>query len=141
MKTASMTKFDYAYLGALIFQLFFFIAAWDWLMMDIHEQIHARGGDTGMQVFVAEFYRIGILAGFAVSIIIWLLISVARLGFMRYILALLVAFSGVSLIGEFMVPGANWYFLLSYVVIFALNCAAIFFVFQPDAAAWLRREV
>ncbi|MBV7265515.1 hypothetical protein [Erythrobacter ani] len=140
MKTASMSKFDYLYLGALIVQLFVFIAGWDWLVMDIHNQVALGGGGPDAQVFVAGLLPTIVAITFAISLGIWMLISVARWGFVRYILALLVLLSALSLVAEVIEPTMNVYFFAAYAIILAMNIAALYFVFQPDAGAWIRRE-
>lgn len=39
MKTDSMNKFDYLYLGAMIVDLFVVIAGWDWLVMSSNNNV------------------------------------------------------------------------------------------------------
>jgi len=141
MKTDSMNKFDYCYLGGLIVQLFVIIVGWDTAMADVNQAVQAEGGGQELLTFLENFILIGIVVVFVISLIISALISVARLGFVRYIFAVLVVLSGLSLVGDLVSPVASTLVVISSVVVFAMNCAAVFFVFQPDAGSWLRREV
>ena len=140
MKTDSMNKFDYLFLGSLIVDLFAVIVAWDWLVMNVHNQVWMSGGGPDAQVAVAGFLPWFMAFGFAVNLIVWALISVARIGFFRIILALFVAFNTVSFASELLLGEVDPVMAVAAMVSSIMTIAALYFVFQPDAGAWLRRE-
>jgi hypothetical protein len=143
MKTASMNKFDYLFLGSLIVDLFFVIAGWDWLVMSVHNQVAMSGGGPDAQVAVAGYLPWFMAFGFAINLVVWTLISVTRIGFLRIILALFVALNTVTFASELLLGGLDDIGLvmtLASGVSTLMTIAALYFVFQPDAGAWLRRE-
>ena len=146
MKTDSMNKFDYLFLGSLIVDLFTAIAGWDWIAMDVHNRVWQGGGGPDMQVAMAEMAKWAVAAGFAFNLCLWALISIFRVGFVRIVLALVVALNAVTLASELFAGDASptaypWPLLLSGAVSVAMTVAAMYYSFREDSGAWLRREI
>ncbi|MEO1647235.1 MAG: hypothetical protein AAFR32_00275 [Pseudomonadota bacterium] len=141
MKTRAMNFFDYLFLSALILEIFTVIAGWDWIAMEIHNAISAQGGGPDMQVFFSSLvpWIIGfeLFCGFA----LWSFISVFRWGFFRLVLAAFVALEVLSILNEIVDPIGGLWFLASAMLSTGLKVAAVVFVFQQDAGAWIRQEV
>ena len=141
MKPASVTVFDYLFLGSLIVDLFSTIAGWDYIVLSMHNQIAAQGGGPDAQVFVSDMLPYVFGLGLALNLGLWMLISLLRIGFFRWILAIFVALGCVSLIGNIL-AGGDWPFLQVMNVLSAgMTVVAVYFIFRPDAGAWLRREI
>ena len=89
--------------------------------------------DMGAGVLIA-----GVLFGIAISLALWFMISVLRIGLAKWLLVVLTAWSvvtsGVAIVTNFdatMVWG-----LVSTV----MTVLAIWFLFQPDATAWFAEK-
>ncbi|MEM7701324.1 MAG: hypothetical protein AAF251_05250 [Pseudomonadota bacterium] len=140
MKPRAMNAFDYLFMGALIVEIFTVIVGWDWIAMGIHEHVAAQGGGPDMQVFfsglVPWFIAFDLLLAFA----LWAFISVFRWSFWRIILAVFVALEVVSLLQEIVDPIGEFWFLASALLSTGLRVAAVVFVFQGEAGAWLRQD-
>ena len=141
MKPDSMTKFDYLFLGALIFDLFIVIAGWDWILAMGREQLVRGGAEPEILEILPEYTATFMAIRFAALFAIWLSISIFRVGFMRYILALWMAHGIYSVVVELIDPIMNWLFRGASILVLLMSLAAVFFVFKPDAGAWLRREI
>lgn len=72
---------------------------------------------------------------FAIMFGIWMSISLFRIGFMRYILALWMVYSIYSMITGFQL--LTLFFQLSGLIVLMMSLAALFFVFRPKSIAWL----
>lgn len=141
MKTDSMTRFDYLYLGSMILDLFVVIAGWDWIVMAIHDEVHLQGGGPDMEAFMSGLAPYFVAISFALGFLMWMLISVFRFQIFRWVLAILVGLDIVSFLLDFVfAPEVDIFYLADFVSL-ALVVGAVYFVFQPDAGAWLREEV
>ena len=148
MKTPSITKFDYLYWASIILDIFVLIAGWDFFVLILHEQVHAAGGGPDLQLFTSELAPFIIGGALAFSVFIWMLISLGRIGFFRWVLAGLILFdlSGLALTfageptGTFADPYME-YFLYADAFSSLLMAVSAFFLFRADATAWFRREV
>lgn len=139
MKPDSITKFDYLFLGALILDLFVVIAGWDWILAAGHEQLIRGGAEPEMLEILPAYTVTFMTIRFAIMFGIWMSISLFRIGFIRYILALWMVYSIYSMITGFQL--LTLFFQLSGLIVLMMNLAALFFVFRPESNAWLRREI
>ena len=134
MKPASIRKFDWLYLGSVAIGLLG-VALNDGATASLTEADLAGQGyaDMGAGVLIA-----GVLFGIAISLALWFMISVLRIGLAKWLLVVLTAWSvvtsGVAIVTNFdatMVWG-----LVSTV----MTVLAIWFLFQPDATAWFAEK-
>jgi hypothetical protein len=129
MRPDSLRKFDLLYLGAMALGAVNVAVSFDALAAMAEQAMAAQG--------VAGFGRTamlaGVIGGFCISLLLWFLVSRARLGFMKWILLLLLAYNLVSLPSTQLDVRANT--LLSLASL-AMQAGAIWFLFRPDARAW-----
>ena len=135
MKPVSIKKFDMLYLGSIVVSLVGVVLGWDTMMADMNTQMSAQGTDMEGMEGIASGAAIGGLAlGFAISLLLWALVSVWRVEFVKWILALFVAWGVVSLLLSL---GAG----VTVATVFAIastvmGVVAVYFLFQPDAKEW-----
>ncbi|MEM6828384.1 MAG: hypothetical protein AAF553_10610 [Pseudomonadota bacterium] len=109
--------------------------------MEIHDAVAAEGGGPDMQVFFSSL--VPWIIGFQMlcSFALWAFISVFRWGFFRLVLAAFVALEVLSILIEIVDPVESLWFFASAMLSTGLKVAAVVFVFQQDAGAWIRQEV
>ena len=135
MKPASIKKFDMLYLGSIVVSLVGVVLGWDTMMADMNTQMSAQGTEMEGMEGIASGAAIGGLAlGFAISLLLWALVSVWRVEFVKWILALFAAWGVVSLLLSL---GAG----VTVATVFAIastvmGVVAVYFLFQPDAKEW-----
>ncbi len=141
MKPASMNLFDYLFLSAVIIEIFTAIAGWDYIVLEIHNQVWSEGGGPEMQLFVSGLapWLIGI--SFLASFALWAFIALLRLNPFRYVLAAFVGIEVVGLIMDYFDPAAYTAFLLAGILTTGLKVAATVFVFRAESGEWIRGEV
>jgi hypothetical protein len=125
----------------LIAELRTVIAGWDWIAKSIHEMVAAQGGGPDVQVFFAGLIPWIIAFQLLCSLALWAFISVFRWSFFRIVLAIFVLLEVYSLLLEIVDPTAGLWFFVSGVLSTGMKVAAVVFVFQAEAGAWIRREV
>ena len=80
------------------------------------------------------------LVGVAINVALWFLISVLRIGFVKWILLLFVAWGllsfGIS-IASGQAPALN---LVIGAISSIMVVASVYFLFQPEATAWLAQK-
>lgn len=136
MKPASIKKFDVLYLGSIVIGLIGFAINYASISQLANAELAAAGAEgIGAGVLIG-----GLMFGIAISLGLWFLVSVMRIEFVKWILALFAAYSVLSLLmslGTEMGGGLNLVFgVLSTLV----SIAAIWFLFQPDAKAWFAEK-
>ncbi|MEG9269547.1 hypothetical protein [Qipengyuania sp. Mu-71] len=134
MKPASIRKFDWLYLGSVAIGLLGVALNYGAIASLTEADLAGQGyADMGAGVLIA-----GVLFGIAISLALWFMISVLRIGLAKWLLVVLTAWSvvtsGVAIVTNFdatMVWG-----LVSTV----MTVLAIWFLFQPDATAWFAEK-
>ncbi len=77
------------------------------------------------------------LVGVAINVALWFLVSVLRIGFVKWIIVLFVAWGLLSL-GTALASGEIASLNLIFGIISSLMViASLYFLFQPEATAWL----
>ena len=133
MKPAAIKKFDWLYLGSVAVGLLGFALNYGAIADQANAEL-AAGGLEG----AANGLLIGsMLVGVAINVALWFLVSVLRIGFVKWIIVLFVAWGLLSL-GTALASGE----IASLNVIFGIisslmGIASLYFVFQPEATAWL----
>ena len=132
-KPDSIRKFDKLYLGSIVLSLINFALNYGALAEQVRQETAAAGVELGGGVLL-----FGIAFSTLISLLLWFLVSRKRIGFIKWILLLLVVWSLVSL-PEALANGIQGTDILGIVVLVA-ETAAIWFLFREDAKAWFRRE-
>ena len=132
-KPDSIRKFDKLYLGSIVLSLVNFALNYGALAEQVRQETAAAGVELGGGVLL-----FGIAFSTLISLLLWFLVSRKRIGFIKWILLLLVVWSLVGL-PEALANGIQGTDILGLVVL-AAQIAAIWFLFREDAKAWFRRE-
>ena len=136
MKPSSIKKFDMLYLGAVVVGLIGFAVNYG----AISERANADLAAAGMEGMAGGVMIGGLIFGVAINLALWFLVSVLRIEFVKWILALFAAYSLVSLflgMNSELVGGLNFVF---GAISAAISIAAIWYLFQPDAKAWFAEK-
>lgn len=139
MKPASIKKFDLLWLGSVVVGLIGIVLGWDLLMSQMGTELAAQAdaqgidaADAGSLAFGTAIVVIAISVG--LSLLLWALISVWRIEFVKWLIGLLAVYGVVSaLIG--LGVGANL-LTISGLISALMGIAAVYFLFRPDAKAW-----
>ena len=133
MKPAAIKKFDWLYLGSVAVGLLGFALNYGAIADQTNAEL-AAGGLEG----AANGLLIGsMLVGVAINVALWFLVSVLRIGFVKWIIALFVAWGLLSL-GTALASGEIASLNVIFGIISSLMVvASLYFLFQPEATAWL----
>ena len=133
-KPDSIRKFDWLYLGSLAVGLLGLWLGWDSVMAQINTELAAEGVAMESDIPTAAIIG-GALIGVVISLILWMLISVFRIEFVKWILILFTAYSILSIVGGLAVGGFDMV-QISGIISTLMSIAAIVMLFRPDAKAW-----
>lgn len=131
MRPGSIRKFDMLWLGALALGVVAFVLSYGTLKAQVDAQLAASGVAEGAG-------GAALIGGFAFGIIIslalWFLVSRLRLEFVKWILILLFVWGLINIPAIF----ADGFTLIDGLSLIgtAMQAAAIYFLFRPDAKAW-----
>jgi hypothetical protein len=131
MRPDSIRKFDMLWLGALALGVVAFVLSYGTLKA----QVDAQLADAGMAAGTSDFALMGGFAfGIVISLALWFLVSRLRLEFVKWILILLFVWGLINLPAIF----ADGFTLIDALSLIgtAMQAAAIYFLFRPDAKAW-----
>lgn len=130
MRPDSIRKFDLFYLASVAVGLASTLLNYDRMEQALQEQLAASGMTGGTEGFLLS----GLAIGFALSLALWFLTSRMRIGAMRWLLLLFVAYRAVSIpyalstgLGSFSITGT---------IAVLLQVIAVWFLFRPDAREW-----
>jgi Na+-transporting NADH:ubiquinone oxidoreductase subunit NqrB len=135
IKPVSIIFFDRLFLGSLILGVLNFLFAWN----DVSEKL------ASMPEFAAMGFGSGFIIGtFAVgmiiNLIIWYFISVRASKIAKWILVVFFAIGLLSMLSNLSNPlGPQGLSLGIAIIITAIQGAAVYMLFRPDAAAWFNR--
>jgi len=134
-KPASLKKFDYLYLGSIIVGFFYLVIGWDIYLREINAEIMALNGPRLEKHTITAAIAGSFIFSTAISLLLWLLISVLRLEFVKWIVATMCAFGLFALVIESVKNGVTFSQIIG-VIPTLMTMAAIYMLFQPDAKAW-----
>lgn len=135
MRPDSIRKFDMLWLGAIVLGAVNFFLTYGALKAQVDAQLAESGMDAG----VGSAALIGgFVFGVVISLALWFLISRLRIDFVKWILILLFVWGLVGLPSLF-AAGVTLTVVIT-VVTMVMQAAAIYFLFQPDAKAWLQKK-
>lgn len=140
MKPASIKKFDMLYLGSIVVSMVSVVLGWGQMTAMMEAELAAQGQQVEAMEGIASGALIGgLVVGFGISLLLWALISVWRIEFVKWVLILFVGWGVVSTLISMGTVPFNLVFILGLVAT-ALSVASVWFLFQPDAKAWFNRE-
>lgn len=133
MRPQSIVMFDRLFLGSLAVSALSIVLSWNELTAQLANEPGVAEIGLGSGLIAGM-----VAVGFAISLLLWFLISRKASNVAKWILVALAALSLISLPGMFAGP---WNLtailgLASYV----LEIAALVFLFRDDAKAWLKGE-
>ena len=135
MRPDSIRKFDMLWLGALALGIVSFVLGYGTLKA----QVDAELAGSGLREGTSDFALMGGFAfGIVISFALWFLVSRQRLEFVKWILILLLVWGLINLPAIF----ADGFTLIDGLSLIgtAMQAAAIYFLFRPDAKAWSERK-
>ena len=133
MKPAAIKKFDWLYLGSIVVGLIGFALNYG----TVADQTSAELAADGIEGATTGLLIGGMLFGVAINVALWFLVSVLRIGFVKWIIALFVAWGLLSLgmaIASGQTAGTNFIFgIISSLMV----VVSLYYLFQPEAKAYL----
>ena len=136
MKPASIRKFDWLYLGSIAVGLIGFALNYG----TVADQASAELTAGGMEGATDALLIGSMLFGVAINVGLWFLISVLRIGFVKWILVLFVAWGLLSLGNSIASPQVMALNLVFGAISSVMVVASLYFLFQPEATAWLAQR-
>lgn len=130
MRPDSIRKFDMLWLGALALGVVAFVLGYGALKAQVDAQLAASGMTGASSAALIGGFAFGIV----ISLALWFLVSRLRLEFVKWILILLFVWGLINLPAIF----ADGFTLIDALSLIgtAMQAAAIYFLFRPDAKAW-----
>lgn len=134
MKPASMKKFDWLYLGSLAVGM----AGIGLNFGTLSSQAEAQMTAQGLPDMASDMLVGGLLFGTAISLGLWVLISILRLELAKWILILLTGWSLLTTARSLDagIDGTMAWGLVSTV----MTLLSIWFLFQPDSKVWFAEK-
>lgn len=134
MKPASMKKFDMFYLGSIAVGLIGFALAYNDIVAQTNAELTASGVEPmGTGVIIGS-----LIFGVLINLALWFLVSVQRIGLVKWLIALLIAWGVISLLTSL---GAGFTTeVLIGLASTALGIVSLYFLFQPESTEWLARD-
>lgn len=132
MRPQSITRFDQLYLGSLALGVVNFVLNYD----NAIAQLEADPATAGLATAGPGFMFGVLIVSMGISLLLWWLAARGASNAARWILAV---FTGIGLIGLPLTLGQLPALqLVVTLVITAMQVAAMWFLFRPDAAAWFK---
>ncbi len=133
MRPPSIIRFDQLYLGSLALQLVYLALGYDAFIAEMKAVPGAA--ELGLDGPGLSLTSLGF--GMAISLLLWWLASRRASNVARWMLAILAALGLVILLlslGDLPMPQ-----MIGAVLLGAVQIAAVWFLFRPDAAAWFKQ--
>jgi hypothetical protein len=129
-KPPSVRKFDYLYLGSILMGLVVFALTYETALATARAGLDGTGAQIGPGLLIG-----GLAFGIVINLALWFLVSGLRLGFVRWILGLFVAWGLFQVVLGFVREGVEPVQLAGLAPL-AMSIAAIAFLFRRDASSW-----
>ncbi len=136
MKPESIRKFDWLYWASVVVGLSGLVVGWDTINAQVSTELAANGNAQLGEDFAVGALVIGAIVGAAISIALWLLISVLRIEFVKWVLIAMVLWTVITMPGGIELAGGFGLMHVPAVLSTLLTIVAIWFLFRPDAKAW-----
>jgi hypothetical protein len=135
MRPNSIIMFERLFLASLALSAIASVLAYDAILAELNrdpavQQLGLGGGFMGA-IFVV---------GFAIYLLLWFLIARRASTVAKWILVVFVALSLASFVASLTAGFTPDSGTLLALVIYALEVAAVWFLFRPDAAAWFKGD-
>ena len=133
MRPASIVMFERLFLASLALSVASFFINYESMLRDLETQ-------PGLsELGLGSGFAIGSMAvGLAIFLLLWFFIARKASSVAKWILVVLLAFSAISLPGMIMAPWDLGVVLA--LAVYALEIAAVVYLFRADAVAWFRGE-
>ena len=138
MQPKSIQRFDLAFLASMVVYAVSFFLGYDDTVALTREQ-YAKGGlDVDPSMWIAALFGVVV----AVYVLLWWLISLKRNNIAKWIFTIFFAVGLVLAVVALATGSAGPLTIAAILslVSTALSGVAVFFLFRPDAKAWLERE-
>lgn len=138
MQPKSIQRFDLAFLASMVVYAVSFFLGYDDTVALTREQ-YAKGGlDVDPSMWIAALFGVVV----AVYVLLWWLISLKRNNIAKWIFTIFFAVGLVLAVLALATGSAGPLTIAAILslVSTALSGVAVFFLFRPDAKAWLERE-
>lgn len=132
MRPKSIVIFDRLFLTALVLSLINGLLSYS----AIGQRFQTDPALAPMQSFAGPFLIVSMLFGFGISLLLWYFISRRASDVAKWILVAFTAFGILGLVQNLRQPMLGTTVLAATFALTALQVAAAFFLFRPDARAW-----
>ena len=137
-KPASMKMFDLLYLGSIAVGLIGLALSWDGLVAQMIAEFDAQGLESDEATASATLIG-GFAFATAINLVLWFLLSVLRIAFVKWVLILFLLWGIFSIIVG-LTQAELGLQQVSGLVSTLMSCAAIYYLFRPDAKEWLAHK-
>ena len=131
MKPTAIKRFDWLYLGAIVLSTVATFINYDSLMAQMEAELATSGAEGVSSIALIGGFAFGIV----VSLALWFLVSVLRIGLVKWIIALFAAWGAVSFVLSMLQTGFDVSLVLGAIAVI-MNVAAAALLFTPEAKAW-----
>lgn len=130
MKPASIRRFDLFYLASIALSIVTYVLSYDTMLASVQARTASAGVHLGAGTVVATM-----VISIGISLLLWFLVSRSRMAVAKWIIVLFFVLGLTGIPG--LISGA-WTLLKTLSALnILLEAAAIYYLFQPDAKAWL----
>lgn len=137
MRPDSIKKFDLFYLGAITIEFVTNILDRDSIALLVANRFPSEQGSNGLVAGSSDTMAIVLITLVAaVQLVLWYLVSRARIGLARFVIVALVAINLLGLPAIFAALPAVASLLTLFVL--ALQLIAVFYVFRAESTIWLK---
>lgn len=133
-KPQSMKMFDFLYLGSIVVGLLGLILGWDILVEQMNAELATQGVESDVEMATAAIIG-GAAFATAINLALWFLVSILRIEFVKWILALFLAWGIYSMLVGIASVGFSLE-QITGIISTIMSIAAIYMLFQPDAKEW-----
>lgn len=137
MRPDSIKKFDLFYLGAITIELIANILDRGSIALVVANRFPSEQGSSGLVAGSSDTLAIVLIALLAaVQLVLWYLVSRARIGLVRFVIVALVAINLLGLPAIF--AALPVVAPLVALIVLALQLIAVFYVFKAESTIWLK---
>ncbi len=135
MRPSSIVMFERLFLASLAISVVNFFVGYDAMVASVEREPTLSAVGVGEGAAVAAF-----VIGLAIYLLLWFLIARKASNVAKWVLVVLLALSVLSLLSTLASSFALTATTLLGLAVYALEIAAVVFLFRDDAKAWLKGE-
>lgn len=132
MRPKSIVIFDWLFLSALVLSLINGVLSYSAIGL----RFQSDPALAPMKSFAGPFLLVSMVFGLAISLLLWFFISRRASDVAKWVLVAFTAFGILGVVQNLRQPTFGTTILAATVALTALQVAAVFFLFRPDARAW-----